>query len=38
MKAKIAKEDFISSREESAVIAEAIKGEKYFGRKTYNSI
>ena len=32
------KEDFISSREETAIISEAVKGEKYFGKTTYSDI
>lgn len=32
------KEDFISSREEVTIVAEAVKGEKYFGKATYSDI
>lgn len=32
------REDFISSREETAIMAEAVKGEKYFGKTTYSDI
>lgn len=32
------KEDFVNTREETALIAEAIKGEKYFGKTTYSDI
>lgn len=32
------KEDFISSREETAIIAEAVKSEKYFTKPTYSDI
>ena len=31
-------EDFISSREETAIVAEAVKGEAYFGKATYSDI
>ena len=32
------KEDFVSSREETAIIAEAVKVEEYFGKTTYSDI
>ena len=32
------KEDFVSYREETAIIAEAVKGEEYFGKTTYSDI
>ena len=32
------KEDFISAREETAIVAEAVKGEKYFGKVTFSDI
>lgn len=32
------KEDFVSSREETAIISEAVKGEEYFGKTTYSDI
>ncbi len=31
-------EDFLSTREETAIVAEAIKGEDYFGKATYSDI
>ncbi len=31
-------EDFVSSREETALVAEAVKGETYFGKTTYSDI
>ena len=31
-------EDFLSSREETVIIAEAVKGEAYFGKTTYSDI
>lgn len=31
-------EDFISSREETAIVAEAVKGEAYFGKMTYSDV
>ena len=31
-------EDFVSSREETAIVAEAVKGESYFGKTTYSDI
>ncbi len=31
-------EDFISSREEVTIVAEAVKGEEYFGKATYSDI
>jgi len=31
-------EDFVSSREETAIVAEAVKGEVYFGKTTYSDI
>ena len=31
-------EDFVSSREETAIVAEAVKGEEYFGKATYSDI
>ena len=32
------KEEFVSSREETAVVAEAVKGEPYFGRASFSDI
>lgn len=32
------KEEFISTREETALVAEAVKDEKYFGKTTYSDI
>ena len=31
-------EDFVSAREEAALVAEAVRGEAYFGRLTYSDI
>ncbi|MCR4601316.1 MAG: PD-(D/E)XK nuclease family protein [Clostridia bacterium] len=31
-------EDFVSSREETALVAETVKGEEYFGKATYSDI
>ena len=31
-------EDFLNGREETALVAEAVKGEAYFGKATYSDI